>query len=558
MSLHAQPGYPIPEETRRVARGIFPDGNLVMRLRDELGELYTDSMFGELFPKRGQPAESPGRLALVTVLQFMEGLTDRQAADAVRTRIDWKYALGLELPDIGFHYSILSEFRGRLIQGEQEQQFLDALLKACQEHGWLKARGRQRTDSTHVLGAVRQMNRLELIGETLRSVLECLAQIAPEWLRAQVEPDWFVRYARRVENYRLPKEQTKRDQLAEQYGRDGVRLLKDLDDSATPPELRALECVWVLRQVWEQQFVLESDAHDPPTARQTHLRLRTNPELPAGAQLLCSPYDTEVRVSAKRQTIWLGYKVHLTETCDDDSPHLITHVETTESTTPDVGMTDTIHTELSRKALLPSEHLQDAGYPEADAIVNAQTEHGVTTCGPVHPDTGWQAAEKTGYDVSRFTFDWQKRIATCPQGHPSHTWSPIKNTHGLDAIEIRFARADCEPCPARELCTRAKSHMRMLQIRPQAQHEAIQQARQIQTTDAFKQRYAKRAGIEGTLSQGVRAFELRRTRYIGLAKTHLQHIVIAVAINLARIFNMLERVPPQLTRQSHFARLAGA
>jgi transposase len=558
MSLHAQPAYPIPEETRRVAKSIFPDGNLVMRMRDELGELYTDSMFGELFPKRGQPAESPGRLALVTVLQFMEGLTDRQAADAVRMRIDWKYALGLELIDTGFHYSVLSEFRARLVQGKQEQQFLDALLKACQEHGWLKARGRQRTDSTHVLGAVRQMNRLEFIGETLRSVLECLAQIAPDWLRAQVEPDWFVRYARRIENYRLRKEQSERERLAEQFGRDGAQLLKSLDDPVTPSALRDLDCVHVLRQVWEQQFVLESDSHDPPAAGQPHLRLRTNPEQPAGAQLLCSPYDPEARVSVKRQTIWLGYKVHLTETCDDDGPHLITHVETTESTTPDVGMTDTIHTALDRKALLPSEHLQDAGYTEADAIVNAKSKHGVDTCGPVHPDTGWQAAEKTGYDVSRFTFDWQKRIATCPQGHPSHTWSTIKNTRGLDAIEIRFARADCEPCPVRELCTRAKSHMRMLQIRPQAQHEAIQQARPTQTTDEFKKRYAKRAGIEGTLSQGIRAFELRRTRYIGLAKTRLQHIVIAVAINLARIFNLLEGVPMQLIRQSHFAGLAGA
>ena len=558
MSLHAQPSYPIPEETQRVAKAIFPDGNLVMRMRDELGELYADSMFQELFPTRGQPAESPGRLALVTVLQFLEGLTDRQAADAVRLRIDWKYALGLELIDSGFHYSILSEFRARLVQGAQEQQLLDALLKVCQAHGWLKARGRQRTDSTHILGAVRQMNRLEFIGETLRSTLECLSLVAPDWLRAQVAPDWFVRYARRIENYRLPKEQAERDQLAEQYGRDGAQLLKALDDPATPPELRDLDCVQFLRQAWEQQFISVSDCADPPTTGQTSLRLRTNQEVPAGAQRLCSPYDAEVRCSAKRETIWLGYKMHLTETCDADGLHLITHVETTEATTPDVGMTDTIHTALERKALLPSEHLQDAGYIEADAIVNAKAQHSVDTCGPVHPDTGWQAAEHTGYDLSRFTFDWQQRIATCPQGHTSHTWCPIKNTHGLDAIEIRFARADCEPCPARDLCTRAKSHMRMLQIRPQAQHEAIQQARQTQTTDEFKQRYAKRAGIEGTLSQGVRAFELRRTRYIGLAKTRLQHIGIAVAINLTRIFSMLEGVPMQLTRKSHFARLAGA
>ena len=556
MSMRAQPNFPIPEETQRVAQAAFPHGNFVMRIRDVLGELYSDSLFDALFPARGQPAESPGRLALVTVLQFAEGLSDRQAADAVRGRIDWKYTLGLELTDPGFHYSVLSEFRTRLLQGGLEQQLLDALLAVCRERDWLKARGRQRTDSTHVVGVVRQLNGLELVGETLRSGLECLAVAAPEWLRSQVAVDWFERYGRRFENYRLPKEQAERDHLAEQIGADGYTLLAAVESPTAPADLKNLECLQVLKQVWEQQFILAQGEQESGTPTQEKRpRLRANGELSPGAELIFSPYDPEVRYSTKRSTEWLGYKVHLTETCDEDRPHLITHVATTPATTADNTMAETIQAALEAKTLLPSEHLMDAGYTDADALVNAKGK-GVDLCGPVHADTSWQAQASTGYDISRFRFDWQAQQAICPHGNVSHTWIPIRNHHGAEAIEIRFAREDCEPCPARTLCTRAKTHMRMLQIRPQAQHEAIQQARQYQTTEVFQERYAKRAGIEGTISQGTRAFELRRTRYLGLAKTHLQHLATAAAINLARIYDALLEVPMQLTRTSHFARLA--
>jgi transposase len=558
MSMRAQPNLAIPEETQRVAQSAFPHGNFVTRIRDELGELYSDGLFDTLFPPRGQPAESPGRLALVTVLQFAEGLSDRQAADAVRGRIDWKYALGLDLTDPGFHYSVLSEFRARLLHGGMEQQLLDALLTVCRQRGWLKARGRQRTDSTQVVGAVRQMNRLELVGETLRYVLECLAIAAPEWLRSQVAVDWFERYGRRFENYRLPKEQAERDRLAERIGADGYALLAAVASPTAPEDLKKLECLQLLKQVWEQQFLLREGDEDSGTpAREKRPRLRSNGELSPGAELIFSPYDPEVRYSAKRSTEWLGYKVHLTETCDEAGPHLITHVATTPATTADNTMPEPIHAGLEARDLLPREHLMDAGYTDADAMVNAKVK-GVDICGPVHVDTSWQAQASTGYDISRFRFDWQAQQVICPQGHISHTWIPIRNHHGAEAIEIRFAREDCEPCAARTLCTRAKSHMRMLQIRPQAQHEAIQQARQYQTTEPFQERYAKRAGIEGTISQGTRAFELRRTRYLGLAKTHLQHLATAAAINLARIYDTLLEVPTQLTRTSHFARLASA
>src|ERR671922_1004348 len=201
MSLHAQEVPPVPEETIRVAHAAFPHGNVYMRMRDELGTIYHDHLFAHLFPARGQPAEAPWRLALTTVMQFAEGLSDRQAADAVRSQIDWKYALSLELTDPGFDHTVLSEFRTRLVAGQAELLLLDSFLARVRERGLLKTRGRQRPDSTHVLAAIRVLNRLELVGETLRHALNRLAVIAPDWLRTQVPPAWFDRYASRIENY---------------------------------------------------------------------------------------------------------------------------------------------------------------------------------------------------------------------------------------------------------------------------------------------------------------------------------------------------------------------
>jgi transposase len=192
-----------------------------MHLADALGPLFEDQQFTALFSRRGQPAEAPARLALATLLQFAEGLSDRQAADAVRGRIDWKYALALELTDPGFDHTVLSEFRSRLVKSQAEQLLLDALLTRCRDLGLLKKRGRQRTDSTHVLAAVRVLNRLERVGETLRAALNDLAVVAPEWLQAFAPAEWYERYGERIENYDLPKTEQGRLALAATIGADG-------------------------------------------------------------------------------------------------------------------------------------------------------------------------------------------------------------------------------------------------------------------------------------------------------------------------------------------------
>lgn len=232
MSLHPEPIRPVPEQTVRVARAAFPKGTTYTRMRDELGVVWHDEDFTGVFPTRGQPALAPWRLALVTVMQFAENLSDRQAAEAVRARIDWKYALGLELTDPGFDFSVLSEFRSRLLSGGAEELLLEKLLEECANLGLVKGRGKQRTDSTHVLAAIRGLNRLECVGETMRAALNALAAADAGWLAGWAPREWYERYGPRFEEYRLPKADAERRKLAEAIGEDGFRLLGELEGSA--------------------------------------------------------------------------------------------------------------------------------------------------------------------------------------------------------------------------------------------------------------------------------------------------------------------------------------
>jgi transposase len=548
MSLHPDKFHEVPEETARVARAAFPKGNRYLQMHDELGTFYTDVDFAALFPAKGQPAETPWRLALVLVMQFMENLTDRQAADAVRGRIDWKYALGLELSDPGFDYSILSEFRARLVQGQVEAILLDRILERFQARGWLKAGGKQRTDSTHVLAAIHALNRLELVGRTLQAVLEALARQAPEWLKAQITPDWFDRYSRALDEYRLPKKETERKALADRIGQDGQQLLARLDASAPFPELRKLAIVQSMRTVWAQQYeVIDGQVH-----------WRERDALPPAGERIASPFDPQARSSRKRDVIWVGYKVHLTETCQTDGPHLITHVETTPSAHADIQAIEPIHQALAQKKLLPSEHVVDASYGSGESICASQSQYGVDLYGPVHTDTAWQAHLDNAFDLTHFAIDWEKQHMRCPAGHLSRTWRATKKMRGHPVIEVRFHPTDCGPCPLRVRCTRSKAGAREVTLLPKEAYLALQMARQRQQTDEFGHRYAVRAGIEGTLSQAVSTLDLRRSRYVGLAKTHLQHILTAAALNILRGVAWINEVPFALTRKSHFAALAGA
>ena len=545
--LQPQQRTEIPEMTRVVAKTAFPNGSIFMTLRDKLGPVFEDERFTHLYPGTGQPSESPARLAMVTIMQFLENLTDRQAADAVRGRIDWKYGLGLELTDPGFHYSVLSEFRQRLVNGESESLLLDVLLEQCEAKGLLGGKKKQRTDSTHILAAVRSLTWTELVGETMRRALDSIAQVAPEWLEQQFEPEWVKRYGRRFDSYRLPKGKAEREALAVAIGADGYQLMDAIYLQPVSETLRELPILEAIRRIWIQQFYRDGD--------QIHWRTQKKWRQPPSNQIIASPDDAEARFCVKRSTEWVGYKVHFTETCDDEHPRLITQVETTAATTHDVNVTEQIQDSLIAKGLGPETQLVDMGYMEADLLVSSQNK-GIELVGPVPSSKSWQDRVDEAFDHTQFDIDWRQRVATCPSGKTSTSCSDRQTRRGTPNLVFQFSPADCRSCSLRQRCSRAKSMGRTLTVYPQDQYQALVKAREQQQTDEFKEQYAARAGIEGTISQATRTSKVRRSRYIGLDRTRLQHVATAAAINVTRLANWLQGDRPAPTRSSPFQKLA--
>jgi transposase len=555
-------------------------------VRDRLGELFPDAEFAAGFGRRGRPGWSPGRLALVTVLQMMENLTDRQAADAVRDKISWKYALGLELEDEGFDASVLSEFRTRVVEHGLEQRVLDLLLEALVERGLLAADGKARTDSTHVIGAVRELNRIELAGESVRACVEAIAAAAPDWLAAVIDvADWGRRYGARVDSWRLPSSKAKRDELMRTYGVDARTLLAAVYHPQAPAWLAGLPAVEVLRVMLVQNYVITTDTTGREVIR---ARKADTDGLPPCRARLTSPYDLDARFSVKGALRWTGYKAHLTETChtptpgdsapesadpdsadpdsaDPDSadpgrgPNLIVGVETTDATVPDVAMTDPIHARLAERALLPAEHLVDSGYPSAELLVDSWRRWGIELVTPLQADKSRQAKAGAGYDRSRFSIDFDAQHAICPQGKTSTWWDPV-TLGGTAKISIKFDAQTCRGCPVREQCTRTTSRRygRQLTVPTREVHHAQLAARARHDTPDGRARYALRAGVEATIGQAVAVTGLRRARYRGLAKTQLEHVYSAVAINLIRLHAYWHGHAPERGRTTHLTRLEHA
>lgn len=547
MSLKPQPPQPIPAEIAAWGERRLAADSPYRLVGDTLFAHFHDADFTDLYHPEGKPGLSPVLLAFVIIFQHLEKLPDRAAANALKTRLDWKYALHRPFDDAGFDPSVLVDFRQRLLAHEAEGRFFTAILTHFQSMGLLKTRGRQRTDSTHVLGAIRALNRIQTAGESMRLTLNVLAEAAPDWLERQVHPDWLKRYGSPFKEWHLPQGETERTELVEQIGRDGRQLLLALYAPTVPKALRALPVVDVLRRVWLQQFYIDD----------TQIRWRTPQELPPATLAINSPHDADARYSKKRSTIWVGYKVHLTESCDDAAPRLITNVEVTPAPIVDTDMTQAIHQHLADADRLPATHLVDAGYIDAEHLVESQRAHQIDLVGPVAVNGTWQAKAGKGFDANSFQVDWEAKVATCPQGKVSSRWQERQDDNGNPVVAIAFRFADCSRCAVREDCTTSTQHGRLITIRLQEAHEALQAARQRQQTPEFQAQYALRAGIEGSLSQGVRRCGLRQSRYVGEAKTRLQEWFVATALNIARVSTFLageawvERAEPPFVRLMH-------
>jgi Transposase DDE domain len=455
---------------------------------------------------------------------------------------------------------VLSACRDRLLANHAAALVLDTLLERCRALGWLTARGPQRTDSTHVLAAIRVLNRLELVAETLRATLNALATVAPDWLCGLAPLEWYDRSSKHIEDTRLPKEETKRQAYAQMVGEDGCHLLDAVEAPEAPAAIRELSILATLRRTWQRH-----DERTPGTAAADgtpsayRVRFKTNQALPRAAEGLASPYDTDARYRNKRDTQGTGYMVHVSETCEPAAPHLLTHVHTTPATVHEAQCTAPIQQALVDKDMPPRDHLVDAAYIDAELLVESQDAHGIILRGPPRPSPGWQAQVEGAYTIAQFQVDWDRQVVICPQGKCSATWAAqVDRQRDRAGIIVAFRPQDCAACVARPLCTRAEYTGRRRHLPPQEQYEALQAARTWYTSAEGQQRYTRRAGLEGTLSRGVRAFGLRRTRYRGRAKTHLQHVAIATAINVDRIVAWLDERPRAQTRTSRCAALAPA
>src|SRR5487761_644032 len=445
---------------------------LAVQVRDRMGEWLHDADFAAVFGVRGRPGWSPSRLALVMVLQRAENLPDRAAAEAVRTRLDWQYLLGLALDAPGFDHTVLAEFRAKVSGAGLEQVTLDALLERLSADGLVTAGGKQRTDSTHVVAAVAALNRLELAGESVRAAVEALAAAHPGWVAGVLDvPGWTAKYGTPVTDWHPPASKKKQDELAVTYAKDGYALLRAVYDRRSPAWLAEIPAVETLRRVLVQNYTLVIHAD----GREVVKRREKQPEgdgLPPGRSRIASPFDTDARWGAKRDEFWLGYKLHVTETCDDAPacgcggaetrsgheagcaaaafPNLITHVATTDATVTDNAMTSVINDALAAKNLAPARHYEDSGYLSAALVVAEAARHGIALIGPLLADTSAQARAGQGYARADFAIDYDARHVTCPQGKTSVSWSPCTQ-NGKDAIVATFspaARASGPPCPS--------------------------------------------------------------------------------------------------------------
>lgn len=546
MSMQPQSMPAIPEDTARLAKVLYKrKGNIYVTIGDQIGPLFADVDFADLYAADGKPALAPNRLAMVVIFQFMEDLPDREAAAAVVSRIDWKYALHLSLTDLGFDHSVLSDFRERLLQHDAALRMFERLLQRLAELGFVRAGGKQRTDGTYVLAAARTLNRVELVAETMRVALELLADERPDWLRAIAQPHWYARYRTVWTTFRLPKSKAKREALALAIGADGYHLLQALDQAAPPSPAGAWPEVATLRQVWQQQFVMQDG----------QVQWRPTPQLPPGGQLIVTPHDAEARPGRHGDRAWEGYGLHLTETCAADQPQVITDVLVVPAAVEDTTVLAGIQERLARRQLAPKQHVVDAGYTAGHTLVESRERHGIELVGPVAKESSWQAQDPQGITTDRFHVDWAQQTATCPQGQRAVYWSLRKNHDGQPVVEIRFPASACQPCAVREHCTHSQVG-RALKL--SIYHDTILAARRRQETPAFRELYRSRAGSEGTISEAVHTHGSRRSRYTGLAKTYTQALLTAIAINLKRVALWLMTPGPRKPRPARLTCLAPA
>ncbi len=482
-------------------------------LRAQLESMYCSG--------NGRPAEEPTRMLAVLLLQFMEGLPDRKATEACTYDLRWKMALWMEADEPAFHPTSLVKFRQRLLDHDLAHIGFDAVLQAMRKAGYLKARKAQRLDSTHVVGQVSRMSRLECIRQTIRLALEALAEV-PDIARPDLWPVWWERYVESETDFRAEVETLKRKMT--QSGQDARLLLGWIDTLAEP--VKTLKAVELVRRVYEENFRENDDQ-----VEQTRCQ-------PPGA--VHNPHDPDAQWSAKgsipgKTKEWVGYKTQVAETLPSGEPGrkeptdaVITAIVAQPAITSDHGSIKVVEEEWNRVDMeKPKELYVDGGYTSGEVLAEAAREEREVH-GPI------QAAPQKGNRLSAeaFDVDIDRRVTVCPAGHASTNCSRLEEATGKVNFRFEWNNSLCQACPLRERCLGATANHRTLLVGQF--HPYTQARRREMKTDDFKQRMHKRNGVEGTISELKRGYGLRRCRYRGLIKTSLQNYLIGAACNIKR------------------------
>jgi transposase len=529
MSLKPQPSRTMPEELARLGIALLPADSPYRLIGDHLYAQYDNAAFADLYHAEGKPGLPPVDLLFVLALQALEGLSDRAAAEAVRLRLDWKYALHLPLDATGFNFSVLSDFRERLVAHDASARLFDRLLQDLRELGLLKRRERQRTDSLAIHTRARLLNRLELVVETLRLAVRAVVAAEPSWSQATLPPTWAETYGQRAVAERLSE--ADRTRLQTETGRDGQWLLDRLAEPTTPAPLGLLPAVATLRTVWAQQY----------EHREQQVVLRDLRGYDGTTQLQ-TPHDREARWSKKGTQTWVGDKLQVSETDDADQPHLITDIALTSSVEADTTALAAIAERQAARDVLPSERFVDQGYVSG-ATLEAAAQRGEDLIGPASTaDPSPQARLADGITQDHFQLDLAARVATCPAGQTAQGRAGKDGT-----IRFAFAAEACAGCALRPRCCTGTGGRRLTSS---PGHAALVAARARQETAAFKTVYrAHRGGVEGCLSSLVRGHGIRVNRYIGRAKNQLRALFVGAAVNLRRAARWLAGVRPRPRRE---------
>ena len=491
------------------------------RMREGLCSLYCDN--------NGRPGIEPVILAATSLLQFMEKAPDRQAAELVKLHLGWKYAMDLEMGYAGFHPTSLVKFRNRLLENDAYRVVFDGLLKELREAGLVKTKRKERLDSTHVLGAVAKMSRLEVVRETLRLFLEDVQRNH----RNSTLPEWAVLEARYLDSqiawHRLGQEGLK--EKFHQAGCDALGLIEWL--RTQPEELRESKPARLLQRVFDEQYELDGD----------EVRRRKT----EASGVVQNPHDPDVQWATKdlaKTKQWEGYKVQIAETVAEDgqakdkgepTEQFITEITTTEAIASDLDGRKRVENNQREQGVEWAEEVfVDAAYVTNDTLAEAK-EQGRELIGPARPSAN--ASGKNLFSATAFDVDVAHRKAICPAGHESRQCSRLENQQ-TGQVDYRFEWAGlCDGCALQKQCTKSRSGRRMLVVGEH--HDLLQQRRREAQTEEFKKRMQQRNGIEGTVSEFARGGG-RRTRYRGLAKTTLANYFQGAAINANRWIRLVQ------------------